>query len=86
MGTVMQAEEQIRHVLRDYGRLTQDVSQLATSADLYQLGLTPDAAGNVMLALEATFEIEFPDDSLQANVFRNIESITRVVGELTSSH
>ena len=85
MTTLLQSTEaQIRNVLRDYGRLNQDASEVDAAADLYQSGLTSHASVNVMLALEAAFEVEFPDHMLKRNVFSSIESISRAIAELTA--
>lgn len=76
-------EAQIRTVLRDHGRLKQDVALLDAEADLYQSGMTSHASVNVMLALEGAFDVEFPDHMLKRNVFGSIASIRRALGELS---
>jgi acyl carrier protein len=85
--TTMTAEtldNQIRSVLRAHGRLGPDPNQLASSTDLYQSGLTSHASVNVMLALESTFDIEFPDHMLRRNVFSSIDAIRQAVTDLTT--
>lgn len=76
-------ELQIRNILRDHGRLNKDVSLLDIHADLYQVGMTSHASVNVMLALEGTFDVEFPDHLLKRSVFNSIESIRSALSELT---
>lgn len=78
----LEPETQIRHVLRAHGRLNRDVDQLGAGDDLYQSGLTSHASVNVMLALEAVFDVEFPDRLLKRSVFGSIDSIARALGEL----
>lgn len=78
-------ETLIRAVLRDHGRLKQDVALLDPGADLYQSGLTSHASVNVMLALESAFDVEFPDHMLKRSVFGSIESIRRALGELAAA-
>lgn len=85
IATLLQSEAQIRNVLHDYGRLNQDANQIDSSADLYQCGLTSHASVNVMLALEAAFDVEFPDHMLRRNVFSSIDSISRAISELTAA-
>ena len=85
MAALLLAEAQIRKVLRDHGRLNLDADQVDASADLYQSGLTSHASVNVMLALEAAFDVEFPDHMLKRNVFSSIQSIGRAINELTAS-
>ena len=76
-------ELQIRNILRDHGRLNKDVNLLDIHADLYQAGMTSHASVNVMLALEGTFDVEFPDHLLKRSVFNSIESIHSALSELT---
>jgi acyl carrier protein len=76
----------IRSVLRDHGRLNQDISLITDDADLYKSGMTSHASVNVMLALEGQFDIEFPDHFLKRSVFSSIDSIHRAVNELHASH
>lgn len=85
MTTTEQSEAQIRTVLRDHGRLNKDVSLLDANADLHQAGMTSHASVNVMLALEAAFDIEFPDHMLKRSVFRSIQSIRSALSELTAA-
>lgn len=73
----------IREVLAEHGRLSAAAGALAEDADLYQAGMTSHASVNVMLALEGTFEIEFPDAMLRRSVFESIAAIRGAVEELT---
>ncbi len=82
MTPTLQAEKQIRDVLRVHGRLNRDIEQVEADDDLYQSGLTSHASVNVMLALEAAFDVEFPDRMLKRSVFGSIDSISRAIGEL----
>jgi acyl carrier protein len=83
MMDVQDIEATIRAILRDHGRLKQDVALLDAGADLYQSGMTSHASVNVMLALEGAFDVEFPDHMLKRNVFSSIASIRRALGELS---
>ncbi len=82
--TFEEIENEIRGVLRAHGRLNTDPGQLAGGADLYQSGLTSHASVNVMLALEGTFDIEFPDHMLKRSVFSSIDAIRQAVTDLTN--
>lgn len=84
MRTIDQAEDQIRTVLRDHGRLNKDMNLLDAGTDLYQSGMTSHASVNVMLALEGVFDVEFPDHMLKRNVFSSIHSIRSALSELTA--
>jgi acyl carrier protein len=78
----LESETQIRNVLRAHGRLNRNIDDVQPTDDLYQSGLTSHASVNVMLALEAAFDVEFPDRMLKRSVFGSIESIARAVAEL----
>lgn len=82
MTTLHHAQSEIRRVLRDHAGLRVDADALPTEADLFQVGMTPHASVNVMLALEGEFEVEFPRHMLKANVFRSIGAIERALREL----
>lgn len=73
---------EIRNVLRDHARLPVDVESIEDGADLFQAGLSSHASVNVMLALEDSFDIEFPDAMLRRSVFETIASIAGAVTEL----
>ncbi len=75
--------DRIREVLKQHGRLAVDAMQLNADADLYQAGMTSHASVNVMLALEGTFDIEFPDRMLRRGIFGSIASIEAAIAELT---
>ena len=75
--------DQIRAILKEHARLASDVATLADDADLYQAGMTSHASVNVMLALEGTFDVEFPDRMLRRGVFESISAIRAAIEELT---
>jgi acyl carrier protein len=72
----------VRAVIRSHARLPVDVGDLADDADLFQAGMTSHASVNVMLALEETFDLEFPDSMLTRRMFGSVASIRRAVGAL----
>jgi acyl carrier protein len=76
--------DDIRNVLKEHGRLSVDATSLGEESDLYAAGMTSHASVNVMLALEAAFDIEFPDRMLKRSVFESISSIRDAVKELTA--
>ncbi len=75
--------DQIRAILKEHARLAADATTLADDADLYQAGMTSHASVNVMLALEGTFDVEFPDRMLRRGVFESIAAIRAAIEELT---
>jgi acyl carrier protein len=74
--------ERVRRIIREHGRLPADVDALADDADLYQAGMTSHASVNVMLALEAEFDVEFPDAMLKRTVFQSVRSISEALETL----
>ena len=74
--------DEIRRIVKEHGRLTVDVDELAVDADLYQAGMTSHASVNVMLALEDAFDLEFPDRMLRRDVFESIAAIDAALTEL----
>ena len=67
--------EKIRQAIQQHARLPVDVATLSDNADLYEAGMTSHASVNVMLALEAEFDVEFPDSMLRKATFQSIASI-----------
>ena len=82
MSPAQSLESQIRVVLHEHGRLNKAVDQIAGDDDLYQAGMTSHASVNVMLALESSFDVEFPDHMLKRSVFNSIAAIHNALAEL----
>ncbi len=78
-------EEQIRDILRKFGRLSTDVDSLGPDDDLYGAGLSSLATVNVMLAIEETFDLEFPDRLLNRRSFASMAALSGVVAGLKTS-
>lgn len=76
--------DQVRRVLADHARLPMPVEGLAQDDDLYQAGMTSHASVTVMLALEDTFEVEFPDGMLTRGTFASIGAMAGAVTQLRS--
>jgi acyl carrier protein len=74
---------QIRQVLADHARLPVDINTVSDHADLFQAGMTSHASVNVMLALEDSFDIEFPDSMLKRSVFESIGAIGDAISQIT---
>lgn len=75
--------QRIRSIVQEHGRLSVAIDQLEDDASLYQAGLTSHASVNLMLALEESFGIEFPERMLRRRTFESIASIAGAVSELT---
>jgi acyl carrier protein len=72
----------VREIVKEHGHLAVDVETLSDEASLYEAGMTSHASVNVMLALEDTFDIEFPDEMLKRSVFESIAAITAALEQL----
>jgi acyl carrier protein len=72
--------QKIRELLSSQETL--DVGKLADDSDLYDAGLTSFASVQLMLALEDSFGIEFPERLLNRRTFSSIVNIEQSVREL----
>ena len=72
--------ETIREVLAKIGDLPSPLSKIADESDLYSAGLTSFASVQLMLGLEDTFDIEFPEQALTRKTFSSIKAIARTIG------
>lgn len=77
--------ETIRELLGRVGGLPVPVSEIADDADLYAAGLSSFASVQVMLAIEETFDIEFPDSLLNRKSFASIKAIEETVAQIIKS-
>jgi acyl carrier protein len=71
----------IRRLLQENGKLHTPVEQLTNADNLYEAGLTPFAAIRVMLALEESFDVEFPPAILRRQSFSSIDAIVDSLGK-----
>lgn len=76
------ADDTIRGVLQEHGRLAVDISSIGDADDLYESGLTSHASVNVMLALEDAFDLEFPDELLRKGTFESVAAIRSAIESL----
>jgi len=72
----------IREVLDVHGKLTVSVWDLGDEDDLYDRGLTSHACVNVMLELEDSYDIEFPDRLLRKSTFQSVSGMRAALQEL----
>jgi acyl carrier protein len=75
---------QIRLVLSERAGLATDAYELAENADLYAAGMSSFASVDVMLGLEDSFGLTFPDAMLKRSLFESISAIAAAVMELRS--
>ena len=75
-------DDDIRQIVQEHGRLSDDVGALARDDDLYDAGMTSHASVSVMLALEDRFDVEFPEHMLVPSVFQTIAAISSALTDL----
>jgi acyl carrier protein len=73
----------IREVLAQHARLPVDPATLELDDDLFEAGMSSHASVNVMLALEDSFDVEFPDSMLTRSAFASIGAIADGVSRLS---
>lgn len=74
--------QRIREILRDHAQLPINLDSIDDGDDLFDAGLDSQAAVNVMLGLEDSFDIEFPESMLTRSVFESIAALDGAVREL----
>jgi acyl carrier protein len=82
VGEASSVHDRIRRVIGEHGRLPVDIASLDDEADLFQAGMTSHASVNLMLGLEAEFDVEFPDAMLKRSVFQSVNAIGTALDEL----
>ena len=85
MITGSDVRERIRDVIKNHARLPVDIAAVGDDMDLFEAGMTSHASVNLMLGLEAEFDVEFPDAMLKRSVFESVSAIERALGLLLES-
>lgn len=73
--------QQVRDVVDREAGVSDEVN-LTETLDLWVAGMDSLASVNVMVQLEETFGVEFPDEMLTHQVFTSIASIAAAIGSL----
>lgn len=81
-GTCDEMRLRIRQLVAEHSRINLDAARLGDEADLYDAGLSSLASVNLMLALEESFDIEFPDHMLKRKTFSSVSAIHEAVRTL----
>lgn len=74
--------ERVRRVVESCAQIPGGLASLAPDASLYDAGMSSRASVTVMIALEAEFDLEFPDELLNRNVFESIASIAAAIEKI----
>jgi acyl carrier protein len=78
-------DDEVRRIVSAHGCLVVSAGLLSDDDDLFRAGMKSHANVNVMLALEETFGIEFPDDMLRRNTFKSLATIRDAVTKLMAA-
>ena len=65
----------IRTLIAQNGRLPVSIDGIRNDQDLYAVGLTSFAAVQLMLAIEDSFDVEFPETMLNRRSFASVDAI-----------
>lgn len=65
----------IRTLISQNGRLPVAIDTIRDDQDLYAAGLTSFAAVQLMLAIEDSFDVEFPETMLNRRSFASVDAI-----------
>jgi acyl carrier protein len=77
--------DKIRDAISALAGLPSEGLKLEDDTDLYRAGMKSFASVQLMVALEDTFEIEFPESMLTRATFRSPAAIERAVRALKAS-
>lgn len=69
----------VRQILAEHAGLKVDIGALDPKDDLYVAGMSSRASVSVMLAIEAMFNVEFPDAMLRREVFGSINAMCEAI-------
>jgi len=73
---------QIRKILAERGDLDVSPDTLTDGADLYDAGLSSLATVHLLMAIEAEFDIEIPDELLTRALFQSIDTLALTICRL----
>jgi acyl carrier protein len=72
----------VKSIVAKNGELDRDINTVGLSDDLFSAGMSSRATVGVMLDIEETFDIAFPDEMISREVFESIEAISKAVETL----
>jgi acyl carrier protein len=80
---ISEPEAMIRVVLSEEGGLGDVADDIDGDADLFEAGLTSLGVVSVLMKLEDSLQLSFPDDLVSVDTFSRIASIRAAVERLT---
>lgn len=77
--TAREIEEGVREAVARSSGISSDISQLPGAEDLFLAGMKSHASVNLMLDMEETLDIEFPEALILKSTFTSIDGICAAV-------
>jgi len=75
-------KHEIREILKQVAHLEAAVDTIGDADDLYDAGLSSLDTIQLMLALERQFDVEIPDEMLNRQLFRSIDTLADAIATL----
>lgn len=72
-------EQKIREIIKMHVQLTRDIDSLTSNDSLIDVGLDSLSCIKVLVIIEEQFGIEFLDEDLTLENFRNLDSICKCI-------
>ena len=82
MGISKETLDLVKSIVAKNGELDREISTVGLLDDLFNMGMSSRATVGVMLDIEETFDIAFPDEMISREVFESIEAISKAVETL----
>lgn len=73
--------KRVREIIKKTLGMHHDFASVADDDNLYDAGLNSHEAVNLMVALEESFGIEFPDHLISRDSFESVNAIARALKE-----
>ncbi|KVO58489.1 acyl carrier protein [Burkholderia stagnalis] len=75
-------KHEIREILKQVAHLEAAIDTIGDADDLYDAGLSSLDTIQLMLALERQFDVEIPDEMLNRQLFRSIDTLADAIATL----
>ena len=75
-------KNELRQLIENVAHLDASSDRVADDDDLYEAGLSSLNTIQLMLAIEKHFDIEIPDERLNRQLFRSIDSLAETISSL----
>jgi acyl carrier protein len=83
--TMADIKTRLRQVVAEHAGLGRSCDTLSDEDDLWEAGMNSLASVQLLLAVEETFQVEFPDEAVTRETFSHVYSIAEAVAALLAS-